>query len=221
MHANLGECTTLCSDDTSLFEGAIEQLEVWLLEETLCWPFWIRGIGDNDIELIFIVIQKLETITNVDFDLRVLVADGHSRKVFLGKANNSLSVNKSQSDLGRIEFWDTDLVNVAQNCLFHAVMLDNLAQHAAIAPANYQHFLGVWVRIHCQVSDHLLVRKFIPLCALDYVVKNKHSSVVGGFKYQNILILALLMVKNALDLESHGLARPHIRNFAKPSICRV
>src|ERR1700688_259690 len=94
MHANLGERTTLCSDDTSLLEGAIEQLEVGFLEETLCWPFRIGRICDNDVELIFIVIQKFETITNVDFDLRVLVANGHSWEVFLGKTNDSLVLTR-------------------------------------------------------------------------------------------------------------------------------
>jgi hypothetical protein len=33
------------------------------------------------------------------------------------------------------------------------------------------------------------------------------------------LVLALLMMDNLFDFECHGLARPHIRYFAEPSIC--
>lgn len=101
---------------------------------------------------------------------------------------------------------NTHLVNVAQDGLLDSLVLDDLAQHTAIAATNDQDFLGVGVGVHGQVSDHLLVRELISLGALDDVVQNKDGAVVGGFEDQDILVLALLMVEDLLDLEGHGLA---------------
>jgi hypothetical protein len=33
------------------------------------------------------------------------------------------------------------------------------------------------------------------------------------------LVLALLVVEDVLDLQGHGLARPHVGDLAEPSIC--
>ena len=68
-----GERTTLCGNDTTLFESSKEQLKVGLLEQALCRPLRIRGIGDDDIELVLIVVQELEAVSDVDLDLGVLV----------------------------------------------------------------------------------------------------------------------------------------------------
>jgi hypothetical protein len=54
---------------------------------------------------------------------------------------------------------------------------------------------------------------------LDDVVEHEDRAVVGGLKDEDILVLALLVVKNLLDLESHGLARPHVGDLAEPAIC--
>lgn len=85
-----GERTTLCRDDTTLLEGAEEELEVWLLEERLGWSLWVGGVGDDDIELVLVVVEELESVADVDLDLRVLVADGHAREVLLGETDDSL-----------------------------------------------------------------------------------------------------------------------------------
>lgn len=85
-------------------------------------------------------------------------------------------------------------------------MLDNLAENAAVATPNDEHLLGIRVRVHGQVSDHLLVRELITLSSLDDIVQDEHVAIVGRFKYQDILILALFMVEDLLDLEGHGLA---------------
>lgn len=98
------------------------------------------------------------------------------------------------------------LIDVTEDSLFNALMLDDLAQDATVTTANYEHFLGIGVRIHGQVRDHLLVCKLITLGALDDVVQDQHPAVVGGLEDEHILVLALLMVKDLLDLEGHGLA---------------
>jgi hypothetical protein len=80
----------LCRDDTTLLESAEQKLEVWLLEERLGRSLWVGRVGDDDIELILVVVEELESITNVDLDLWVLVADGHAWEVLLGETDDGL-----------------------------------------------------------------------------------------------------------------------------------
>lgn len=82
-HANPGERTTLGSDDTSLLKSAEEQLEVWLLEQTLGWAFWVGGICNDYIEFILVIIQEFEAIANMGPDFGVLKSNGHSWEVLL------------------------------------------------------------------------------------------------------------------------------------------
>ena len=98
------------------------------------------------------------------------------------------------------------LVNVAENGLLDALVLDHLAEDATVAATNDQDLLGVGVRVHGQVGDHLLVRELIALSALDDIVQDQDVAVVGGLEDQDILIQALLVVQHLLDLEGHGLA---------------
>ena len=111
-----------------------------------------------------------------------------------------------------------NLVNVAQNSLLNAVVLDDLPQNTSITTTNDQHLLRVRVREHSQVRNHLLVCELIALRALDDVIKDEDGAVVGGFENQDVLVLGLLMVENIFDLKSHGLARPHIGDLAEPAI---
>ena len=82
-HANLGERTTLCGDNTALLKGPEQKLKVWLLEKALGGSLWVRGVSDNDVELVLVVLEELESISHMDLNLRVLVADSHSREVLL------------------------------------------------------------------------------------------------------------------------------------------
>ncbi len=97
-------------------------------------------------------------------------------------------------------------------------MLDDFSQDTAITATDNQNFLGVGMRHHGEMSDHLLVGVLIVLGALDDIVEDEDIAQVGGFEDQHILILTLLMVKNLLDLESHGLARPHLVDLSEPAI---
>ena len=63
------------------------------------------------------------------------------------------------------------LVNVAQNGLLDALVLDDFTQDAAITAADDEHPFGVWVRVHGEVGDHLLVA--------DRVVSSRWGGRVG------------------------------------------
>ena len=188
-------------DNTALAQGAVEKLKVRLLEEALGRAVGVRRVGDDDVEAVLVVVEELEAVADVDLDLGVLEALGHARQVLLGQA-------------------DDGLVNVAERGLLDALVLDDLAQDTAVAAANDEHLLGVGVRVHGQVRDHLLVRELVALSALDDVVQDQHRAVVGRLEDQHILVLALLVVEHLLDLQGHGLAGPHVVDLAEPAIWR-
>lgn len=85
-----GEPTTLSRDDTTLLESTEEELEVWLLEQSLGWALWVGRVGDDDIELVLVVVEELESISDVDLDLWVLVGNGHSWEELLGETDDGL-----------------------------------------------------------------------------------------------------------------------------------
>lgn len=44
--------------------------------------------------------------------------------------------------------------------------------------------------------------------------------MVAALEDEDILIFGLLVVKDLVDLEGHGLARPHLGGFGEPAICK-
>ena len=101
---------------------------------------------------------------------------------------------------------ETHLVNVAEDGLLDALVLDNLTEDTTVAATDDEHLLGVGVRVHGQVGDHLLVRELVALGGLDDIVQHQDVAVVGRLEDQDVLVLALLMVQHLLDPEGHGLA---------------
>lgn len=98
-------------------------------------------------------------------------------------------------------------------------MLDDLAEHAAITTTDDQHLLGVGVRVHGQVRDHLLVGKLVALGALDDIVQDQHGAVVAALEDEHVLEVGFLVVQDLVHLEAHGLAGPHVGFFGEPAIC--
>ena len=86
----------------------MQQLEIWFLEQRLCRPIGIATICNDDIKLVLLLLQKLETIADVSLDIGVLETNGHAREIFLRQPNHSF-------------------VNVAEDGLFHGRMLDDFA----------------------------------------------------------------------------------------------
>jgi hypothetical protein len=179
--------TTLRGNNTALAEGIVEQLEVGLLEQGLSRTLGVGRVSDDDVEGVLVVVEELEAVADVNLNLGVLEASSHLGQVLLGEA-------------------DDGLVDVAEDGLLDALVFDDLAEDAAVAATNDEHLLGVGVRVHGQVGDHLLVRELVPLCALDDVVQDQDIAVVGRLKDQDVLVLALLMVQHLLDPKGHGLA---------------
>jgi hypothetical protein len=128
----------LCGDDTSVTESIAQELEVGLLEEALGGTLRVRAVSDDDVELVLALLEELEAVANVDLDVGVLEADAHAGEVLLGDTDDSL-------------------INVAQDGLLDGLVLDNLTEDTTISTTNDQNLLGVGVRVHGQVSNHLLV----------------------------------------------------------------
>ena len=57
-------------------------------------------------------------------------------------------------------------VDVAENSLLNALMLDDLTEDTAVAATNNKNLLGVGVGVHCKMGDHLLVAGEAILLAL-------------------------------------------------------
>lgn len=104
-----GRPTTLCGDNTirlensnqhisldfmivvpTHLEGLVEKLEVRLAKEQLGGTLWVGGIGDDNIELVLVLGEESETVTNVDGGLGVLETSSHVGKELLGDTNDGL-----------------------------------------------------------------------------------------------------------------------------------
>lgn len=45
--------------------------------------------------------------------------------------------------------------------------------------------------------------------------------MITGFKDEDVLIFGFFVVEDLVDLEGHGLARPHVGDFTEPAICEA
>lgn len=174
-------------NDTAFAEGVVEKLEVRLLEQALGRAFGVGRVGNDDVKGVLVVVEELEAIANVDGGLGVSEADCHVGEVLLGDAGDGL-------------------VNVAEDGFLDRVVLDDLAEDTTVTAANDEDLLGVGVRVHGEVGDHLLVGELVALGALNDIIKNEDVAVVGRLEDQDVLELALFVVEDLFDLEGHGLA---------------
>lgn len=194
--------TTLGSDDTALSESVVEKLEVRLLEKALGRSIGVGAVSDDDIKLGLVLLEELEAVADVGLDLGVGVANGHAGEVLLAETNDGL-------------------VDVAEDGLLDRLVLDDLTEDTTVTTANDEDLLGVGVGHHGEVGDHLLVGELVALSGLDNVVEDKDHAVVGRLEDEDILVLGLLVVNDLLDLEGHGLTRPHVADLAEPAIYTV
>jgi hypothetical protein len=80
----------LGSDHASFAQSSVQQLKVRLLEQRLGRAFGVRAVGDDHVELVLVVSQKLKAVANVDLDVGVLETNAHAGKIFLGYTDDSL-----------------------------------------------------------------------------------------------------------------------------------
>jgi len=190
---------TLGGDDTVVGKGVLHELEETLLEQGLGRSNGVGRVGDNNIKGVDLVFQVREAVTNVNVNLGVLETNGHVGQVLLGNTGNSL-------------------VDFAKNNFFNTVVLDDFTEDTTVTTTNNKNLLGVGVRVHGQVSDHLLVRELITFSGLDDTIKNQNVSVVGGLENKNVLVQRLLDMKDFLDLDGHSLTGPESGLFMEPTI---
>lgn len=82
--------TTLSGNDTAFTQGVEQQLEVGFLKQSLRRAFWVRTVGDDDVEFVLAVREELEAVGHVHCYVGVLEADAHSWEIFFGDADDGL-----------------------------------------------------------------------------------------------------------------------------------
>jgi hypothetical protein len=108
---------TLSGENTLLGKSILQKLEEIRTKERLGGTIGIRGISNNNIILVGLILQEFETITNVDLDLGVLETNGHVGKILLGNTRNSL-------------------INVNKSSFFNTLVLDNFTENTTITTTN-------------------------------------------------------------------------------------
>ena len=181
-------------------ERVAEELEVRLLEEGRSGPDGVRGVRDDHVVRGRVVREEPEAVADEDGHARVAEERGHVREELLRDA-------------------DDRLVDVAEDDLLHGGVLEHLADDAAVAAADDEHLLRVWVARERDVGDHLLVGELIALGALDDAVEDEDVAVRLGLEDEHVLVEGLLDVEDFVDLEGHGLARPLRGDLAEPAVC--
>jgi hypothetical protein len=131
--------------------------------------------------------QELEPVTDKDGNLGVLEDGRHVREVLLRDP-------------------DDGLVDITERNVLDRVVLEDLSNNSTVTSTDDEDVLGVRVRSHGQVGDHLLVRELVTLGALDDAVEDEDVSVGRGSEDEDVLVQGLLGVEDLFDLEGHGLA---------------
>jgi hypothetical protein len=83
--------TTLSGNHTTVTECAKQQFKVWLLEKRFGGSFRVARVGYDDVEFVLPLLEELEAVADMDFDVGVFKSDSHPTKVFLGKSNHCLN----------------------------------------------------------------------------------------------------------------------------------
>lgn len=108
---------TLGGEDTLLGKSVLQELEKVRTKERFSRTIGVGGVSDDNVVLVGLVLQELETIANVDLDLGVLKANGHVGEVLFGDTGNSL-------------------VNVHKSGFLNTLVLDNFTKNTTITTTN-------------------------------------------------------------------------------------
>lgn len=80
----------MSSDDAAGAQGVVQKLEVGFLEQGLGGSVRVRGVGDDHVEGVLVLVEELEAVADMHLDLGVVEALGHAGEVLLREANNGL-----------------------------------------------------------------------------------------------------------------------------------
>lgn len=172
---------------TSLLQGLFQEGKVRSLEQGRGGSHGVRRVGDDDVVFILVFGQKLEPVPDEHGHLGVLEDGAHVREVFLGHP-------------------DHGLVDITQGHVLDGIVLQDLPDHTTVSTTDDEDVLGVRVRGHGQVGDHLLVGEFITLRTLDDAVQDEDVAVGGRTKDEDVLVKRFFGMEDLFDLEGHGLA---------------
>jgi hypothetical protein len=78
---------------TSLLQSILQQLEVWSFEQGSSRSNRVGRIGNDDIVLVLVLGEELESITDENSDSGILVALGHFGEELLGDSDDGLHVS--------------------------------------------------------------------------------------------------------------------------------
>lgn len=133
------EAFSLGRDGSTSLEGFLEELEVGLLEEGGGGSDGIRRIGNDYVELSLLVLEELESISNVYSDSGIGEGGGHVREVELGHSGNGF-------------------VDIAEDGRFDGRMLEDLSEDSTVSTTDDEDGDGVGVRSEREMSDHFCRR---------------------------------------------------------------
>lgn len=172
---------------TSLLERLLQQGKVRSFEEGGGRTNGVGRVGDDDVVLVLVLGQELEPVTDKDGNLGVLEDGRHVREVLLRDP-------------------DDGLVDITEGNVLDRVVLEDLSDDTTVTSTDDENVLGVRVRSHGQVGNHLLVGELVTLGALDDAVEDEDVAVGRGTEDEDVLVEGLFGVKDLFDLKGHGLA---------------
>ena len=129
------EAFSLGRDGSTGLERFLEELEVGLLEEGGGGSDGVGGIGDDYVEFGLLVLEELESISNVYGDSGIGESGGHVREIELGHSGNGF-------------------VDIAEDGRFDGGMLEDLSKDSTISTPDDEDGDGVRVRSEREMSDH-------------------------------------------------------------------
>ena len=87
-------------------------------------------------------------------------------------------------------------------------MSKDFPKHAAVSTSNDANVFGIWVAKQWNVRHHFVVRKLVPLRALDAAIYCHHLSVSPSFENRDALVFGRSIEERFIYLDAHGLTRP-------------
>ena len=162
--------------DAVLFQRLIAVAVKLLGEQAFSGAEGIGGIHDNQVVLVFLGADKLQSILIVNMHPLVIQAAGGLRQIFFAPLHHQF-----------VDFHQVDVLDL--------MVPGQLPHHAAVAGADNQHPPGVGMNRHGHVDHHFVVNKLILFCQHHIAVQSEKPAELFGVEHVDALELALSGVK--------------------------